>query len=329
MNNYSFIKLKLLEDNNLKFSSFIEFNSYLINYNIKLSILNYIEYIQSNLFKEIDINIFKKFINYNKLDEIFVITAIELNDYKLINDIKDRTIKSFILKNNLKINLDYKIRKINNLANKSKNQLEYKFTVNSLKNSLILNNNIYIQYFLLIEKSIFYYEEYQKILFYKLGFMKDIKLDKLTKLYENQQEVINKLCNTINNINSNNLLIYDNLNIAHEKINNLTNIIENPIIKTKLFIYIFGIYKISKDRYIYINSDKDLYNFKVKELKLKYNLFNKYYERDYNKKYINIISKIKNKFKLKIQFFNSEIILKSIEIEELIDYIELEMNQLI
>ncbi len=329
MNNYSFIKLKLLEDNNLKFSSFIEFNSYLINYNIKLSILNYIEYIQSNLFKEIDINIFKKFINYNKLDEIFVITAIELNDYKLINDIKDRTIKSFILKNNLKINLDYKIRKINNLANKSKNQLEYKFTVNSLKNSLILNNNIYIQYFLLIEKSIFYYEEYQKILFYKLGFMKDIKLDKLTKLYENQQEVINKLCNTINNINSNNLLIYDNLNIAHEKINNLTNIIENPIIKSKLFIYIFGIYKISKDRYIYINSDKDLYNFKVKELKLKYNLFNKYYERDYNKKYINIISKIKNKFKLKIQFFNSEIILKSIEIEELIDYIELEMNQLI
>lgn len=321
MNNYSFIKLKLLEDKELNFSSFLEFNSYLINYNIKLSILNYIEYIVLNLFKDIDIDIFKTFFNYNKSSIVFLITLNDLIKYNLISDKKERTIINFIKKYNLKNDIDYKTKKI--LIN-NKNIIDYKFSIKCLKSILLNEYNEYQKYFLLLETCIFNYEEYQNILFYKLGYIKDIKLDNLTKLYENQEIIINNIYKTINNMNQNNNLIYDNLNIAHEKINNLTDIVQKPNLTD---YYIFSIYKISKNKYIYINTSEDLYDFKKSELKLKYNLFNKIYSTKYNKKYIHIISKLQNYFKIKLQFFNSEIILKNLNIKELIEYIDNEFNQ--
>lgn len=321
MNNYSFIKLKLLENKELNFSSFLEYNSYLINYNIKLSILNYIEYVVLNLFKDIDIDIFKIFLNYNKSNVIFQITLNDLLKYNLITDKKERTIKQFINTQKLKINIDYKIKKI--IVNKN-STIEYKFTINCLKMILLKENNEYQKYFLLLENCIFYYEEYQNILFYKLGFMKDIKLDNLTKLYENQEITINNLYKTINNMNNNNNLIYDNLNLAHEKINTLTYLVQKPVSTDN---YIFSIYKIAKNKFIYINTPEDLYDFKKSELKLKYSIFNKIYTTKYNKKYIHIISKLQTYFKFKLQFFNCEIILKNLNIKELIEYIETEFNQ--
>lgn len=193
----------------------------------------------------------------------------------------------------------------------------------------------YIDYYLLIENCIQHYGEYQNNLFHKLAFIKDIKLDYIIKNYEIQSENINILKENIINLNMNNAIMQDNINAVHQKIDNLLynlekeniNDTESKINKFKKIIYTFSLYKIDKNKLYYLDTYKEIYDNIVKKNNLKYEQFELIYTIDYNAKYIDIISKLKNKYKDNLIFFNSEIILNNITSSIIIDYIKEEVKR--
>jgi len=210
------IKLYMIKNRQIIFKNFEDYNIYLVNHNIKITIKDYIDCIQPHLFSHIDISMLELFLNYSKDDTLYNIEANDLFKLGLVDNINNTIIlEKLIIKYDLKLDLDYRVRKFNKI------QKEYKFTSRCLKKCLIKYDNKYIDYYLLLENCIKHYTEYQKNLYYKLGFIKDIKLDNLIKNYENQSDTINNLINIIKDLNIQNKSILENINLAHEKINNL------------------------------------------------------------------------------------------------------------
>lgn len=321
------IKLYMIKNRQIIFKNFEDYNIYLVNHNIKITIKDYIDCIQPHLFSHIDISMLELFLNYSKDDTLYNIEANDLFKLGLVDNINNTIIlEKLIIKYDLKLDLDYRVRKFNKI------QKEYKFTSRCLKKCLIKYDNKYIDYYLLLENCIKHYTEYQKNLYYKLGFIKDIKLDNLIKNYENQSDTINNLINIIKDLNIQNKSILENINLAHEKINNLYYDIEkekslNTNNKFKKILYTFSLYKINDNKLYYIDTYSDIHNSLVKKINLKYDYFELLYNIDYNAKYIDIISKVKNKFKDNLIFFNSEIILNNIISSKLIEFIKEEVEK--
>jgi hypothetical protein len=346
-------KIFFIKNKKIIFKNFEDFNIYLVNNNIKITIIDYIECIQPHLFKHIDISILSLFLNYSKDDLLFNITENDLITYNLIENNSNIELEKFINNYKLKLDLEYRIRKINkkstnnlnnNLDNKLDNNInnnlnnlnnkEYKFTSRCLKKCLIKLNDKYIDYYLLLENCINHYTNYQTNLYYKLAFIRDIKLDNLNQNYEYQSENILQLSTSVNNITLNNQLLYDNINTIYTKINNITNYFEkqNKItqnIKFKKIMYTFNLYQIDNKKLYYIDTYSDIIDTIVKKDNLKYNYFDLLYSIEYNAKYIDIISKIKYKFQNDITFFNSEIIINNTKLQnkEIIDFINNEIKQ--
>lgn len=326
VSNNSDIKLYMIKNKQIIFKNFEEYNIYLVNHSIKITIREYIECIHFHLFNYIDISIFDLFLKYSKDDKLYNIESYDLFKFGLINSIDNTLIlEKLIIQYELKEDLDYRLRKLNKI------QKEYKFTSRCLKKCLIKFNTKYIDYYLLLENCIKHYTEYQTNLYHKLGFIQDIKLDNLIKNYENQTDNINNLINVIQNLNIQNKSIAENINLAHEKINTLYYDIEKDKDKVnnkfKKILYTFSLYKLSENKLYYINTYSDIHNIILKKINLKYDYFELIYNIDYNAKYIDIISKVKNKFKDNLIFFNSEIILNNIISSKLIDFIKEEVKK--
>lgn len=336
LSNVSDIKLNMIKNQQIIFKNFGDYNIYLVNHSIKITIKDYIECIQPHLFRNIDITILELFLNYSKDDTLFNINIDDIIKFKLISDQLNDTIIKFINEYKLVIDKDYRIRKINNKNdNLSKGYQEYKFTSRCLKKCLMKLDIKYIDYYLLLENCIQHYGEYQHNLFHKLSFMRDIKLDYIIKNYEIQSDNINILKDNIINLNANNKLMQDNINIAHQKIDNLVyylekenkNDNESKLNKFKKIIYTFSLYQLEKNKLYYLDTYKEIHENIVKKYNLKYDHFELIYTIDYNAKYIDIISKIKNKYKDNLIFFNSEIILNNITSSIIIEYIKEEVKK--
>ena len=163
----------------------------------------------------------------------------------------------------------------------------------------------------------------------------DIKLDHIIKNYEIQSENINILKDNLINLNVNNKLMQDNINIAHQKIDNLVYYlekenktdIEQKLNKFKKIIYTFSLYQLEKNKLYYLDTYKEIHENMIKKNNLKYEQFELIYTIDYNAKYIDIISKIKNKYKDNLIFFNSEIILNNITSSIIIEFIKEEVKK--
>ena len=334
LSDISNLKLNMIKNQQVIFKNFGDYNIYLVNHTIKITIKDYIECIHPHLFRNVDITLLEIFLNYSKDDTLFNIHINDIIKFKLIPDELNETIVKFISEYKLILDKDYRIRKTNN-KNLSKNFQEYKFTSRCLKKCLMKLDIKYIDYYLLIENCIQHYGEYQNNLFHKLAFIKDIKLDYIIKNYEIQSENINILKENITNLNMNNAIMQDNINAVHQKIDNLLynlekeniNDTESKINKFKKIIYTFSLYKIDKNKLYYLDTYKEIYDNIVKKNNLKYEQFELIYTIDYNAKYIDIISKLKNKYKDNLIFFNSEIILNNITSSIIIDYIKEEVKR--
>jgi len=321
---FSTLKLSLIKNLRLLLLVFSDFNIYLVNYTIKIGIKEYIECIHPYLFKNVNISMLDTFLNYCKDDKLFIISEDDLIKYNLIENTSNESIEKFITDHKLICDSDYRMRKLNkkntfdNLNNVKGIILinkEYKFTPRSLKRILIQKSEIYQDYYLLLENCIFNYTEYQNNLYHKLAFMQDMKLDNLVKQYNEQSQSINNLTVAFNSIMNTNKLIFDNLNFAHEKMNDISYLLEktklsenNKLGKFAKIMYTISIFKIDNNKLFYINTYSELNNFLIKKHGLRYNYFDLLYSSEYNAKYIDIIYKITDKFKESITLFNSEII---------------------
>jgi len=239
---FSTLKLGLIKNKQLNFKGFYDFNIYLVNYNIKIGIKEYIQCIQPYLFKNIDLTMLDTFLNYCKDDTLFVISEEDLVKYNLIKNTNLELIEKFINDNQLICDKDYRIRKINkknnfdnlnNVQGLIKITKEYRFTSRILKQILMSKFIIYQEYFLLLENCLFNYTEYQNNLYHKLAFMQDMKLDNLVKQYQDQTETITNLLSSINSVMNTNKLIFDNLNFAHDKMNDISYILEKNKLSDK------------------------------------------------------------------------------------------------
>jgi hypothetical protein len=340
-------RLYFIKNKKIIFKNFEDFNIYLVNNNIKMTIKDYIECIHPHLFKHIDISILTLFLNYSKDDLLFNITESDLINFSLIDNNNNIELETFINKYKLKLDLEYRIRKINKKSNQDTNQnintdsnkeinnKEYKFTSRVLKKCLMKLDDKYIDYYLLLENCIYHYTNYQTNLYHKLAFIKDIKLDNLIKNYEYQTDNIGTLSLSIEHIFNTNKLMYDNLNYVHEKINNITNFLEknyisnNQNIKLRKIMYTFKLYQIDNKKLYFIDTYSEIIENIIKKINLKYNYFDLLYSIEYNAKYIDIISKVKYKFKDELSFFNSEIILNNPKLQnkDIIEYIQEEVKQ--
>jgi hypothetical protein len=333
--NASEVKLALIKDKKIIFKNFEDFNIYLVNHTIKITIIDYIKCIHLYLFKHVNINLLDKFLNYCKDDSLFIIEIDELINYKLIepdNNIKiEILIEDYIKKNNLKNDFDYRTRKKNKM-------IEYKFTPRCLKTSLFKIDSQYIDYYLLLENSILHYSFYQTNLFNKLGFIKDLKLDNLIKHYEYQSENIEQLSTHLTTLTNKNKLLNNNLNLSYKKINDILynlhlNEIENNTasLKFKKVINTFALYSILNNKspiVYYIDCNSKIFNNIEKNANLEYeNNLELIFKREYNVNYINIISKIVNKFNDDLDFNKSEIILlNDLSYKNIINYINEELD---
>lgn len=335
LSNISNLKLNMIKNQQIIFKNFGDYNIYLVNHTIKITIKDYIECIHPHLFRNVDITLLEIFLNYSKDDTLFNIHIDDIIKFKLIQDQLNETVVKFISEYKLILDKDYRIRKINN-KNLSKNFQEYKFTSRCLKKCLIKFDIKYIDYYLLIENCIQHYGEYQNNLFHKLSFIRDIKLDHIIKNHEIQSDNINILKDNIVHLNMNNILMQDNINAVHQKIDNLIYYLEKEKIndidlklnKFKKILYTFSLYQLEKNKLYYLNTYKEIHTNIVKKNNLRYEQFELIYTIDYNAKYIDIISKIKNKYKYNLIFFNSEIILNNITSSIIIEYIKEEVKKI-
>lgn len=335
LSNISNLKLNMIKNQQIIFKNFGDYNIYLVNHTIKITIKDYIECIHLHLFRNVDITLLEIFLNYSKDDTLFNIHIDDIIKFKLIQDQLNETVVKFISEYKLILDKDYRIRKINN-KNLSKNFQEYKFTSRCLKKCLIKFDIKYIDYYLLIENCIQHYGEYQNNLFHKLSFIRDIKLDHIIKNHEKQSDNINILKDNIVHLNMNNILMQDNINAVHQKIDNLIYYLEKEKIndidlklnKFKKILYTFSLYQLEKNKLYYLNTYKEIHTNIVKKNNLRYEQFELIYTIDYNAKYIDIISKIKNKYKDNLIFFNSEIILNNITSSIIIEYIKEEIKKI-
>ena len=348
---FSTLKLSLIKNRQLSFRGFTDFNIYLVNYNIKIGIKEYIECIQPYLFKNLDLSILNTFLNYCKDDTLFIISEDDLIQYKLMKDSTIDSIEKFINENKLICDQDYRMRKLNkknNFDNLNNVQgiilitKEYRFTSRSLKKTLMCKFEIYKDYFLLLENCIFNYSEYQNNLYHKLVFMQDIKLDNLVKQYQEQSNTISTLLTSFNSMINTNKLIFDNLNFVNDKMNDINYSLEknkldnnnnlmdnNKLTKFSKIMYTLSIFKVDENKLFYINTYTELKNIATKKNGLRYNVFDLLYVVEYNSKHIDIIYKIKDKFNDKITLFNSEIILNTVTSIDIINYIQEEIKQFI
>ena len=333
--NESEVKLGLIKDKKIIFKNFEDFNIYLVNHHIKITIIDYIKCIHLYLFKHVNIDLLDSFLNYCKNDRLFIIDIDELINYKLIEVDNNKNIEilieDYIKKNNLKNDYDYRIRKKNKI-------IEYKFTPRCLKTSILKVDSEYIDYYLLVENSILHYSFYQTNLFNKLGLIKDIKLDNLIKHYEFQSESIEQLTNNLTILTNNNKLLNTNLNLSYKKINDILynlhlNEIENntSTLKLKKVVNTFALYSIiNKKNHIiyYIDCNSKIFNNIEKNANLEYeNNLELIFKREYNVNYINIISKIVNKFNDDLEFNKSEIILlNNLSYKNIKNYINEELD---
>jgi hypothetical protein len=310
------IKLSLIKDKKIIFKNFEDFNIYLVNHSIKISILDYIKCIHLYFFNDVNINLLTDFLNYSKDDQLFNIDDKILIKYNLIKVTNEESLEQFIKLYNLILDKDYRIRKINNKS-KSINK-DYKFTSRTLKQCLLKTNTNYINYYLLLENCILHYTNYQTNLLNKLGCIQDIKLDNLIKNFEYQNEKINIVYSDIKNLNNQNKLLNSNINVTYKKVNDVLyqlnlqemnenqnenqneNTKENTKVNTKFIkiINIFALYKINNNTLMYIDCNSKLFNNVERMSKLEFDSYcENVYKKEYNSKYINIISKIISKFK--------------------------------
>lgn len=324
------IKLSLIKDKKILFKNFEDFNIYLVNFNIKITIIDYIKCIHLYLFKHVDINLLTDFLNYCKDDMIFSIDSEILLKYRLITNLDEITIKEFIDKYKLHIDSDYRIRKINKKSIINNNLQDYKFTPRVLKRCLLQSNIEYIDYYLLIENCILHYTNYQTNLFNKLGFIQDIKLDNLIKNYEYQNEKIEHVYNNIGMLNNQNKLLNSNINYTYKKVIdilyklNLQEINDNINSKFIKVINTFALYNTPyKNKIFYIDCNTKIFNNVEKMTKLEYEVeCELLYKKEYNVKHINVLSKLLLKFNNDIEINQFEIILlNNIKYNTLINYL--------
>ena len=161
------------------FDNFNEFNVYLIQNFMDLKFIEYVEHIHHSLFRHIKLQTIKFLLSLNEQNDEYCIDEIILQTYSLINNINDKkSIEELINNNNLIHDKDYRVRKKNNKENKQL-ELEYKFTPYAFKKILLSSNNLYIELYLVLEKSMFYYNVYQIKLKQALNAVVNVKLDKI------------------------------------------------------------------------------------------------------------------------------------------------------
>lgn len=347
------VKLALIKDKKIIFKNFEDFNIYLVNHNIKITILEYIKCIHLYLFKHVDINLFTDFLNYCYDDQLFNISESDLVKYNLIDNILESSLDKFIKKYNLILDTDYRIRKINKnkviikdnlekLANTNspiiKNK-EYKFTSRMLKRCLFKIDTKYIDYYLLIENCILHYTNYQTNLFNKLGFIRDIKLDNIIKNYQFQSNQMNMLYDHLLSLSNKNNLMNQNINIAYKKMNDIIyqfhlkehdlELQTNKNSKFKKILNTFALYQISKNKLYYIDCNSKIFSMVEKISNLEYeNQFELIYNKEYNIKYINVLAKLMNNFKNDLEFNQSEItLLNNLENNNIINYLNDEFSK--
>lgn len=331
------VKLSLIKDKKIIFKNFEDFNIYLVNYSIKITILDYIKCVHLYFFKEVDINLLNDFLNYCKDDQLFNISDEILIKYKLIKDNTEDTLETFIKINNLKLDKDYRIRKINNINKETKSKSinkDYKFTSRILKQCLLKNDINYIDYYLLLENCILHYTNYQTNLYNKLGFIKDIKLDNLIKNYEYQSEKINLVYSDIENLNNQNKMLNNNINFTYKKVMDVMyqlnlqeeekNKVNSKFVKV---INTFALYKLNSNKIIYIDCNSKLFSNVEKMTKLEFVTdLECIYKIEYNIKYLNIMSKILFKFPEDIDINRNTILLcNNLSYNHIINYIDEEL----
>lgn len=335
------LKLSLIKDKKIIFKNFEDFNIYLVNYSIKITILDYIKCVHLYFFKDVNINLLTNFLNYCKDDQLFNIDDKILINHGLIKDNSDESLENFIKQYNLILDKDYRIRKINNTNKEQKIKIinkDYKFTSRILKQCLLKINTNYINYYLLLENCILHYTSYQTNLFNKLGFIQDIKLDNLIKNFEYQNEKINLVYSDIENLNNQNKLLNNNINFTYKKVVDVLyhlNLQEMNIINEKInakfikIINVFALYKVNTNNLMYIDCNSKLFNNVEKMVKLEFESeCELLYKKEYNIKYINPLSKVISKFTNDLEINQNIITLyNDLTNNILINYINEELNK--
>ncbi len=244
-----------------------DYNKYLIDNNIEIKIIDYIKEI-NNKFYNIDINFIDNFMNLIDKDD-FCIPHNYLIEYNIISNSKGniQNIKDILKQYNFKIEIDYKVMEVHYLRGTKK---EYILHPDTFKLCLIRSKNSkkYAKYYILLEKCIKYYNEYQL-------YMKKNKINILCDKLDESNKKSDKLCNKIDEQNNK----IDDLLEQNDEINNKLDIVVEDrvprlknINKSEYFILLKN--KNKENEYYVIRGQK-----KITIIKL-----NKYLKNDYELK---------------------------------------------
>ena len=206
-----------------KYVNATEYNDYLIKNNKRLTIIEYVKDVNS-MFNKLDINFMNEFMELVERDDM-CISHEYLKKYEVVS--AKNTSSNDILKmlgyRNLKEDIDFNLRQESQVRKNGSivEKTVYYLTPDAFKKCLIGSNKTdkYADYFLLLEKCIKFYNQYQ------------LKLNQteISRLIDKLDESNNKLDKL--SIKNDELLI-ENKNQTI-KINKLCNIVEDTNIKTE------------------------------------------------------------------------------------------------
>jgi len=336
-----------------QFNTITEFNNYLVDNTIKKDLTIYIKEIHSKFYNNLDISFMDYFIKICQRENEFCVNPIN----EFINlKIKDSKIRSNNLiitlnRSNLIENEDYKIllshveeqdclllhvqqQKPDNRG--GKNKKTYLLKPKAFKKLLIDINDHkqrlrFIEYYLMLEECISYYNTYQIQYQEKLLSGRDIRIDEILKENKEQSKKIDDLLNFAKDTKVQNNDLNENINDLHEKLDETNEHLED--IKEKLDSATddrvpkpkdlkntnsFILFQISLTKFYILKCQRRSIKTSIKKLNVKYKSLIEILNIDYNPNTINLFQRLKEELTNNLKFKNSEIELKKLTKEDLI-----------
>lgn len=207
-----------------------EFIQYNVDNLIKLDMKEFFNHIHDNYYKDIDITFMNYFLELCDHENEFYVEHDKLKEYGVMTNIdRSNDINKRLQSLNLKKDIDYSL--LRNVSQQSKSSRgikytnKYMITPEAFKLALIRSKNEqkYSEYYLLLEKILKYYLDYQSIYKDKLLSMKDDKIDHLNQKIDKLVNQNDKLSDDVSK-----LLVYGKnadikLDTAITKIDDMKN----------------------------------------------------------------------------------------------------------
>ncbi len=196
INDYNFTQTDIREASH---EIILEYNSTISANGVLYTINDYLHKIHKKFYSTINIKTGLQLLNLMDKDKEFII---KFNTVEAMNvtKLKPKNIKNTIKENGLVEHVDYVTVKYSyaRILCKEVYRNKYILTPNALKKCLLRLNNRYSNYFLFLEKVMYYYTDYQTKYNKKFILEKDAKINELLDIVERQEYKIKELARKSN-----------------------------------------------------------------------------------------------------------------------------------